>query len=156
MSDAIRVNQNVLSWGSITAKLGGVRYTFFRTVSYGDKRERTFQYGAGVDHSPRGRTRGKYSTEEGKLGGAKAGVRQFLLDLATKASDGETYGDVEFDVIVEFFENDELPCTDKLYRCVVTGVNSSHEEGPDGLEDELTLSYFEVTRNGKRLAKRRQ
>lgn len=156
MADQVRVNNNVLSWGSITLKMRNKRYTWPRTVSFGDKRERTFQYGMGPDHTPRGRSAGKYSTEPGKIGGAKAGVQEFIDDLAAAAPDQETFGDVEFETVVSFFESDEIPITVRLTRCVVTAVNASHEEGPDGLEDELEISYFEVLRNGKRLAKRRK
>jgi hypothetical protein len=154
MSDKIRVNDNVYSWGSITLKCRGVTYYGFDSVSFGDKRERSFQYGMGKSHAPRGRARGKYSTEPGKLGGSLGTIQQLLQDLAALSDSGKSFGDVEFDVVVDYFEKDELPLTVVLRRCVITATTNSHEEGPDGLKGELELSYFSVERNGVTLYSR--
>lgn len=93
MSDEIRVNGNVHSWGSIILK-------------YGDARERAKVYGMGRHHAPRGRTRGKYTVEPVTLRGPKGTVQQLRALLAQQAPDGVSYGDVEFQIVVQYTETE--------------------------------------------------
>lgn len=151
MADQVRVPDNIHSWGSITVKFRGNKYYGFTSLTYGDKRERVAVYGMGRHHAPRGRTRGKYSTEPGKLVGPKSTVQALINDLAAASSDGKSFGNVEFEAVYQFVENSEEPLHVVLERCVIDGVTASHEESADALQDELSISYLAIKRNGKYL-----
>lgn len=150
MSDTIRVNGNLLSWGSIRVKaINGQLWHGFTSISYADKRERTMAYGMGRHHGPRGRSAGKYTTENAKLGGPTATVQAFRRDLAQLA--GTTaYGNVPVTIIVQYVEpgSSDEPLTVELEDCVVVSNTTSNEEGPDPLKEEIELSVMRIRRNG--------
>jgi hypothetical protein len=148
MADQIRVNGNILSWGSIKIKIAGEPYYGFNSLSYADKRERVKVYGMGKHQAPRGRSRGKYSTDPVKLGGPKASVQQLREALAAKSTDGVSYGDVEFEIIGSYYESNELPILVQIERCVIVGNSASEEEGADPLKEELEIDCMKIYRNG--------
>jgi hypothetical protein len=148
MADEIRVNGNAHSWGSIVAKIDGDRYHGFTAIKYGDKRERSKLYGMGKHHAPRGRSRGKYTVDVVGLTGPKATVQALRDALAAKSTSGTSYGDVEFDIVVQFVEG-QTPITVEIEGCVFVGDASNHEEGPDSLMDEIELDPMRIRRNGK-------
>jgi hypothetical protein len=148
MSDQLRVNGNQYSWGSIVLKLDNDRFTGFTGITYADKRERVKAYGMGRHHAPRGRSRGKYSVEPVKLTGWRGSVQIFRQQLALRALDQRSYGDVEFQIILQYIESGELPLTVEIDRCVVTGNNASDEENPDPLKEELEIDPMLIRRNG--------
>jgi hypothetical protein len=148
MSDQIRVNGNQLSWGSIILKLDQDVFTGFTGISFADKRERVKAYGQGRHHAPRGRSRGKYTIEPVKLTGWKDSVQIFRTQLAARSPDGKSYGDVEFQIIVQYVEAGEIPLTVAIERCVWTGNSSSDEESPDPLKEEIEIDAMLIRRNG--------
>lgn len=148
MADAVRVNGNQLSWGSIIIKIDSERYTGFTSVSFSDKRERVKAYGAARHHAPRGRSRGKYTVDPVKLVGWKGSVAALRAALAAKSSDGISYGDVEFDVVVQYVEADEDPQTVEIERCVWSSNSTSDEESADPLKEEIELDAMLIRRNG--------
>lgn len=147
MSDEIRVNGNLHSWGSIIVRINDERFYGFTAISYSDSRERVKGWGMGRHHAPRGRSRGKYQTEPVSLTGFKGSMQQVRKALAD-AGDGESYGDVEFQIVVQFVEDDDTEITDELDRCVWTKNTSSNEEGPDPLTDEAEIDCMLIRRNG--------
>lgn len=148
MADAIRVNGNQYSWGSIRVKVAAEPYTGFTAISYGDKRERVKAYGMGRHHAPRGRSRGKYSTDPVKITAWKGSAQALRAALAAQAADGKSYGDVEFDIAVQYIESDETPMIVSIERCVLVGNSASNEEGADPLKEELEIDCFLIRRNG--------
>jgi hypothetical protein len=146
--DQIRVNGNVLSYGSIKVRVADQTIYGLTSVSYGDKRERVKVYGLGRHQAPRGRTRGKYTVENAKLGGYTSTIQDLRKLLADMSADGISYGDVEFDVVVEMVERDETPCTVELLRCVWAANTESREEGGDPLKDEIELDVMMIRRDG--------
>lgn len=148
MSDEIRVNGNLHSWGSITAKIAGDPYYGFTAISYGDTRERVKAYGMGRHHAPRGRSRGKYTVEPVQLTGPKGTVQQLRQALADQSADGVSYGDVEFQVVVQYIEPDDTPITVELEDCVWVKNTSSEEEGTDPLSEDIELDCMKIRRNG--------
>ena len=110
MADQIRVNGTLHSWGSITVKIRNERYSGFTAISYGDGIERSYAYGMGRSHAPRGTSRGKYVPEPVAVTGYKASVQELRRALA-EAAGGVSYGHIRFDVIVEYTEDDEEPIT---------------------------------------------
>lgn len=148
MSDQIRVNGNQLSWGSIEVQIDGERYYGFTGIGFADSRERVKAYGIGRHQAPRGRSRGKYSVEPVTLTGLKASVQELRAALAERAPDGVSYGDVVFQVVVQYTEPDETPITVELEDCVWVKNTTSDEEGPDPLKEEVELDCMRIRRNG--------
>jgi hypothetical protein len=148
MSDAIRVNNNQLSWGSITVKVADERFTGFTSISFSDKRERVKAYGMTRHHAPRGRSRGKYTIDPVKFVGWKSTVQSLRESLAAKASDGKSYGDVEFQIVVDYVESDEMGITVVIHKCVWASNSSSDEESADPLKEEIEADAMWIERNG--------
>ncbi|MCH8084608.1 MAG: hypothetical protein IH885_10275 [Myxococcales bacterium] len=147
MSDEIRINGNAHSWGSITVKFDGDRFFGFTSIGYADARERVKAYGMGRAQAPRGRSRGKYTTEPVTLTGWKGSVQQLRQALAD-AGDGESYGDTLFQIVVQYVEADDTPVTVELEDCVWTKNTSSDEEGPDPLSEDIEIDCMRIRRNG--------
>jgi hypothetical protein len=151
MADQIRVNGNQHSWGSIVCKIDGDRYFGFTSINYADKRERVKAYGMGRHQAPRGRSRGKYSTDPVKITGWKGSIQSLRDALAAKSANGASYGDVEFEIVVQYIETGENPITVEIGRCVWVGNSSSEEEGADPLKEEIELDCMTIRRNGQTL-----
>lgn len=149
MSDEIRVNGNQHSWGSIVVKIAEEKYYGFTKIAYSDSRERVKAYGMGRHHAPRGRSRGKYSTEAVTLTGWKGSVQQLRNALASKSQDGNSYGDVVFQIVVQYVEKDDTAITVEIEDCVWTKSASSEEEGPDPLSEDIEIDCMKIRRNGK-------
>ncbi len=156
MADQIRVNGNLMSWGSIKCKAAGESYTGFNAISYADKRERVKGYGMGAHQAPRGRSRGKYTTELVKIRGHKSSVQALREALAARASDGISYGDVEFEIVVQYVDAGESPMTVEINSCVWAENTSNEEESADPLTEEFALDCMAIRRNGKVLFDARQ
>src|SRR5262245_59098964 len=109
MADPIRVNGNQYSWGSIRMKAADEVWSGFTAITYSDKRERVHAYGMGRAHAPRGRSSGKYTVENVKLTGWKNSVQLFRAGLALKSADLRSYGNVEFQIVVQYIESGEIP-----------------------------------------------
>jgi hypothetical protein len=151
MADLIRVNGNQFSYGSIILKLDGDRYFGFTGVTFADKRERVKAYGMGRHQAPIGRSRGKYSVDPVKVVGWKGAIQRFRLALALKSSDQKSYGDVEFQAIVQYVESSdssEIAINIELDRCVWSGNSASDEESADPLKEEIELDCMLIRRNG--------
>jgi hypothetical protein len=149
MADKIRVNGNVVSWGSITVKVDGERFVGFTSVSYSDKRERVKQYGMGKHQAPRGRSRGKYTVEPVKLGGPKSSFQALRAKLAQRAPDGISYGDVECQIVVQYIEaDDQESMTVELEDAVWMSNSSSEEESGDPMKEECEFDIMKIRRNG--------
>lgn len=154
MADQIRVNGNLMSWGQITLRCGIEEFSGFNSITYADKRERVKAYGMGRHHAPRGRSAGKYSTDPVKLRGPKSSIEALRAGLAAQAPDGTSYGNVEFNIIVQYSAeptSTEPPMSVELERCVFSSDSSSHEESADPLNDEIECDCMLIRRNGRTL-----
>jgi hypothetical protein len=148
MSDLQRVNGNIISWGSAVCKIDGERFTGFTAVSYSDKRERVKAYGMGKSQAPRGRSRGKYTVEPVKLTGPKSTFQAMRAKLAAMSADGVSYGDVEFQIVLQYIERDDSESmTVDLEDAVWMSNGSSEEESPDPLKEECEFDIMRVRRN---------
>ena len=145
--DEKRINGNVYSWGSIILKVNEERLSGFTAISYADSRERVKAYGQNRSQTPRGRTRGKYATEPVGLTGSKSSM-QALRKLLADAGDGVSYGDTEFQIVVQYVEADETAITVEIEDCVWIGNSSSEEEGADPLKEEIKIDCMLIRRNG--------
>ena len=150
MSDDVRINGNQVSWGSIILKIKEERFTGFTSISYGDSRERVKAYGMGRSHAPRGRSKGKYSTDPVVLTGWK-GSGEELRRMLAEAGGGSSFGDVQFQIVVQYIETGDTPITDVIEECVYIKTSSSNEEGPDPLSEDIELDCMRIRWNTKTL-----
>jgi len=151
MADGIRVNGNQFSWGSIICKVDGEKITGFTAIAFADKRERVVTHGMGRHQAPRARSRGKYTVEPVKLTGYTGSVDELRARLADRSPDGRSYGDVEFEIVVQHVESrdsSEDPITIEIERCVWTGNSASLEEGSESTKEEIEISAMLIRRNG--------
>lgn len=151
MSDAIRVNGNMYSWGSIVLTIDGEKYYGFTSLSFSEKRERKAVYGMGKAQAPRGMTRGKYSVENTKLSGPLSSVQAVRAALAAKSSNGKSYGDTEFHVTCQFVETDETPVTIEAFRCHWVGSSTDVSEGSDEMTSDIEIQPMWLETNGMTL-----
>lgn len=150
MPDQQRINGNVYSWSSIRLKVGPELFTGFTSISYADKRERVKQYGMGRHHAPRGRSAGKYTVEKVKLAGPKDTIQALRATLAARSPDRRSYGNVEFEIVVQYteFGNNLEPIHVEIERCVLVGNSTGEEESADPLKEEVEIDPMLIRRNG--------
>lgn len=148
MADTFRVNGNIHSWASMIAKANNERFYGFNEITYGDKRERQYAYGMGRHQAPRGRTHGKYTIEPVKIGGPKSSIQALRAGLAALSPDGVSYGDVEFQFTLQYFESEDSPITVVIERLVIVGNSVSDSESADVGKDEVECSAMLIRRNG--------
>jgi len=148
MADDLRINGNAYSWGSITLKIDSERFVGFTSIAFADKRERVKGYSAARHHAPTRRSRGKYTIDPVKLVGWKSSVQALRAGLAAKAKDQKSYGDVEFQIVVQYVEEGEIPMTVEIDRCVFASNSTSDEESADPLKEEIELDAMLIRRNG--------
>jgi hypothetical protein len=152
MADKLRVNGNIVSWGSVVVKINGERFHGFTGISFSDKRERVKQYGMGKHHAPRGRSRGKYTVEPVKLAGPKSTFKAMRTALAALSEDGLSYGDVEFQIVLQYIEADgDESQTIELVDAVWMSNTSNDEESPDPLKEECEFDIMKILRDGMTL-----
>jgi hypothetical protein len=148
MADSIIVNGNQYNWGSLIAKIAGEPYSGFTAITYADKRERVKGYGMGRHQAPRGRSGGKYTIENPKITGPVDSMIALRAALAARSRDKVSYGNVAFEWVLQYVENDMIPMHVVLERCVVVGFSANHSEGPDNLLEECELDCMLIRRNG--------
>lgn len=148
MSDPIRVNGNLKSWGSMTFLPAGQRFSGFTSVAWGEKRERVKGYSMARHHAPYGRSAGKYTVENLKLTGYVDSVRDLKKFLATLANDGRSYGNVVFNGVLHYFEENNDEITVEFDRLTWAANSTSHEESPDPSKTDFELDCMFVRENG--------
>lgn len=141
------LNDAIPSWVDLRLRVDGAEITGITAVSFGDKVEDEMVYGAG--RMPRGRTRGKYTTDDCSL----SVHEDTFVELVSR------FGDGWCDKIFEVVEQISLPggaiSTSVLERCRFKGAPGGGEEGSSALVRELPFSTMAIKRNGKYLVKRR-
>lgn len=145
MADEQRINGTMYSWSSIYAKFDGERYYGFKSISYGDSRTRTKAYGSARHHAPRGRTAGKYEVDPVAVSFEKKSAQALRKALAAKSADGKAYGNVPFEIVIQFDEPDEADTITHTLETCVWGKNAaSNEEGPDPLYEDLEFDCMSI------------
>lgn len=148
MGDAIRINNNRVSWGSISVKFNGDLFVGFTALSYSDKRERELSYGMGRHQAPMGRSRGKYTPDNCKLTGFKRTVQDLRAALAAASPIPDSYGDSEVQIVANYVELDESPICVEINRCVWVSSSSSESEGTENIKEEIEWQPLYIRRNG--------
>src|SRR5262245_32277787 len=139
--DKIRINGAQYDQGSVILKISGVQIHGFNAVSWSHKRERVKSIQTGKDRRPKGRSRGKYTIENLKIGVRRDTASQIKLILAAQAADGQSYGEVDDTPIVLQYVEDESnqsPVTVEFNQCaLVSDGGNSEEDGPDMVDVEF-------------------
>lgn len=148
MSDALRVNGNQLDWGSGKFKIDGALYSGVTAIEYSDGLEVGLAYGMGRHHGPRGRTAGKYTPEPLVVTCWESTAKSIRDDLALKAPDGRSFGRVVVPITVQYIEADDAIVTVDAQECRLVKIETSHEEGPEGLQKKLTFSVMRYVYDG--------
>lgn len=148
MSDLQRVNGAGVSWGDLVFKVDDEEYYGFTSVAFGQKLETVFGYGMGKHHAPTRQSAGKYSTEPIKVTGYVGAVQALREALARKSPSGKNYGKVRFSGVLQYISEGEAPITVEFFGCRFTEETNSHEEAPDLLKEEFTLTCMRMKKNG--------
>lgn len=149
MSDATRINGNLISWASLKVKLNGEPYSGITSIEYSDGRERAYAYGIGRHHAPRGMTAGKYTPEPCVITCWKSTAKAIREAVAKRAQDGRSYGSVTDNVlVVQYVEPTDAVITVEIQDAPITKIEASDEEGPEGLNEKITLAPMRIIRDG--------
>jgi len=147
MSDDLRVNGNLIGWGSHILKIDGERWFGITGINFGEKRERSFGWGMTRSHAPLARTGGKYTPGAVKMTMWKHTAVALRKKLASKASDGRSYGNAEVPVFLQCVEGDKTSTTE-FDQMTTTGIDCSDEENADGTKEEWEWSAMRIRRDG--------
>ena len=148
MADLQRVNGNLISWGSLTLKLGNELWSGVTEVTFSQKVEKTKGYGSGPHQGPRGRSKGKYTCEPVKLKMFLDSERELRMKLKALATDGRSYGTVTFDGEL-FFAEANLPAHHAIfYGLQWTSESVTASEGSEGIMSEIELDCMFMQRDG--------
>lgn len=122
-------------------------------LSFSEKRTRGKQWGALRSARPLSRTSGKYEPGDVKWKLPVKFVNQLKAKLATYAADGKSYGNVEFNGLLQFVEpTDETPHSVEFDSMAISEITSNFSEGPDGLMQEVVFDVMFLLSDGLSLA----
>lgn len=149
MADKVRIQGNQYDFGSTSLKLADEPIYGYVSLSWTEKRERQKGYGAGKSRTPRGKSRGRYTTEPAKLVVWRDTWTEIKKMLAAKSSDGKSYGNVEFPMVLQYVEDEsnQDPITVVFYECTIEGASNSTEEEGGNDKVEVTVAYQRVVEN---------
>lgn len=151
MSDLLRINGSVYSWGSMRVLLGGVPYIGITAISYSDKRERQKAYGMAPHQGPIGSTRGKYTAENAKLTVFAHTARDIQAQLATLSLNQLSTGNTRIPIVIQKIEADLLVDMATLNGCALSGISDEYAEGPDAMMVDLEFDVMAIYRNKRTL-----
>ena len=148
--NTLNINGKLVSWSHVRLTFAGDLFTGFTSISWDQKRERVFGYGATKAHGPIGVSEGKYTPGAVKIKGHVHAIAQLRKWWADRAEDGKSYGDT-------------APLLGQLQWDLGTGAeeqvvefrnltwreeSNSAEENPDPEMEEITLQPEFILRNG--------
>ena len=134
-------------WFNTIIKCNGIEYFEARGIEYSEKLTREMVHG--VSAYPLGYTPGKVENEEGKLTILNKGFYKVLQDF------GPGWGDVRFDITVQYGAFGSGAATDVIESCRLAGAPGGASEGTTAIERELPFYYLAVKRNGVYITRRR-
>jgi hypothetical protein len=147
MADQVRINGVIHSWASVYFKLAGERFYGIKSISYGDSRSRSKGYGMGRHYAPRGRTSGKYEVDPVAVTCEKATAKA-LRDKAAQLAGGSSFGNAEFEIVVQYVEAGNDTITDTIEQCTFSKEAAKAEENPDPTVEDLEFDAMRIKWNG--------
>lgn len=145
--DSVRINGVQISWPSAKIKIDGAPYRGITSVDYADGVEKTYAYGMGRHHAPRGRTLGKYTPELLVITCWTSTAETIRKGLAQKAG-GRGISSVSVPIVLQFIEKDDAIITIEALDSTLVKNEASNEEGPDALAEKLSFMPMRLLRNG--------
>ena len=143
-----QVNSVRHSWASVEVKVAGL--IFYATgVNYSRKRNRTL---VRVNHpDPVGKTRGsnEYTGDLEMLLAEFNALQAALIAQATQQGLNGGYGDVSFDVVVQYTENGLDTVTDTLKGCTMDSTEASNAEGSEPSKRKFELAPLKILFQGQ-------
>jgi hypothetical protein len=135
------------SWASVEIKLAGVIF-YITAVNYERTRSRTL---VKVNHpDPISKTRGsnEYKADCEMLLAEFTAFQAALL-IASLATGGLLgYGDIFFDVVVQYTENGLDTVTDTIKNCTLDSTKAANQEGTDPSKRTFDLGPLKILFNG--------
>jgi hypothetical protein len=150
MSDAKRINGTDYSHASIKVTVADEQFYGFSKIAYADKRTRGKGYG--TSGMPRTRTAGKYEVDPVTISGPRSSIDELRAKLASLSSDGVSFGDIVFQIQVQWIEDKIGVITDEIQDCVFVGqAVSSEETSVDPTSIDVEIDAMRIVWDGKRL-----
>lgn len=142
------INGNRHSWVSVEAKLDGQVY-YVTAVNYSRKRNRTMVRANHPDAV--GKTRGSndYSADVEMLLAEFNAFQAALIARANALGLNGGYGDVPFDVVVQYSENGLDTVTDTIIGCTMDSTDASNTEGTDATKRKVDLNPLKILYAGQ-------
>lgn len=140
---ATEANDIIASWVDLRLKVDGKELVGFTSLGCGDAIEDELVYGN--SREPIGRTRGKYTVDDGTI----TLYHNTLVDILDTFGDG--WGDKRFEVVEQIDLGNGRYSTTVLEGCRWKGAPAGGEEGTSALTRELKFSYLRIKRDGKYL-----
>jgi hypothetical protein len=147
MSDDLRVNGNLIAWGSHILKINGNRWFGITGISWDQKRERAYGWGMARSHAPSGRTPGKYTPGALKTTLWKHTAGALRAYLASLVEDGRSYGNAEVPIFLQYVEGSKT-FTYEFEEATTVGENCSDEENADPNKEEWEWSLMRIRSDG--------
>lgn len=136
------------NWFSTTILCRGREYFGCRAIEYSDKLTREAVHGASAFQL--GMTPGKVENEEGKLTLLNRDFYQMIADF------GDAWGEVRFDITVQYGMHGTPVHTDVIEGCRLTGAPGGASEGTTAIEREISFMFMRIKRDGRYITHRRQ
>ena len=135
---------------------GGTQLDWLEGVmgaSYEDKRDRPKVYGSRRDGRPIGKLAGKYDPGISSMDMTEETYDLVTDTLAAESGDGASFGDVDFTMQIQLFEEDQVTVITKTFEvCNVVGEKGDYPtSGNDPLNIALAWDYLGKDTNGKTL-----
>lgn len=142
------INGAYFDFASIQVVTTVGRFTGVTDISYSDSVEVGSVYG--TNRKRIGRTTGQASVEA-SMTMMKEHFQTLIEELGQF---GVGYGEVPFNIVVNYAEGNMPVITDELVGVRITGAADAHAEGVEALRVALTLDVMDLKRNGLSIIQR--
>lgn len=145
--ESILINRVTYDFSSCRLNVFGLRRVGFTQMDYADKLERG--EGRGASQVALASSDGKYTTDPLKITLHKTSGEELRQHIASQSRTGNSLGDVEGVVVLQFVHPRLGVQTVTCKHCKVTNPGtSSHGEGPDPLTEDWEFYVRLIDRNG--------
>lgn len=153
MSDLLRVNGNIIGWGSVKFKVNNRSYAGFTEIGWGEKLESALQWGMGRHQAPQGSTAGKYTPDMVKVKGRYASVNALKKQIAALSPSGRSYGAIRFSGVVFYTEPGTIDTPGESHRVEFAGLKwaentITNSEGSEAIMPEFSLQVLAIREDG--------
>ena len=149
----LNFNGVLVSWSHGRLTLDGDLFKGFTSLTYSDKLERSYGYGATPSHGPIGVTEGKYTPEQVKLKGMALSVSGLRDWIAARSPDGVSLNKaVPWNLVYQWDMGVGSPMQKvEITQCRIVENSATAEESPDPMFDEIAFMPMRIIRNGHTL-----